>query len=265
MALGVTMLLSKLDIIPYVDRNLLSVHIGWAVFGWVMLLIMGVSFQVIPMFYVAPVFPAFFRKVNIYLIYSLLIAYTSVVFIFNDKYDGLLAVIRAGVYILSAAFATATLRVIGKRRRKLPDPSLLFWKTSMIFLMLAMGFALFLEVYDGSYYSSLVVLTGFFLIVGFGCTLIIGMMYKIVPFLSWFHLASRGIFDAPTMKDMLPDNRIILHFYTYLLFLVSMISIVITPEHSGKITGAALIFTSLILWINLVTVVGKYREISKKH
>jgi hypothetical protein len=53
-------------------------------------------------------------------------------------------------------------------------------------------------------------LLGILLIFGFAVAVINGMLYKIVPFLAWFHLQAQllGRARIPNMKQLLPDAAV---------------------------------------------------------
>ena len=57
-------------------------HILFGLFGFALLLIMGVSFQVIPMFYVMPDFPKFIQNKLPLILFALL--FISNIFLFFD-------------------------------------------------------------------------------------------------------------------------------------------------------------------------------------
>lgn len=52
-------------------------------------------------------------------------------------------------------------------------------------------------------------------LLGFAASVISGMLYKIVPFLAWFHLKTQTgakVGAIPNMKEMIPDKLARLHF-----------------------------------------------------
>ena len=272
--LGLYLLAWRLNLLKGPEFDLLSVHFLWAFIGWVSILIMGVSFQVIPMFYVSPEYPSWFRRIIPPAIVVLLVLYTMFTFFpqaaialsatYMDSFY-LRKAIRMILYIFLAAFAIITYRQIKRRKRKLPDPSLLFWKSSMFFLFFSAILAATTEFYRGALFPKMILYTGMSFLFGFIFSVINGMMYKIVPFLSWFHLASKGIFDAPTMKDLLDDSRIYLQFTLHILFLLSLPLTVFFASWGHYITGMLLFFSATILWLNLYIVIGKYNVINKRH
>ncbi|MDH4261948.1 MAG: hypothetical protein OEV78_02765 [Spirochaetia bacterium] len=274
LCLGFYMLLWHLNVIKGAGIDIHSVHYFWAFTGWVGILIMGVSFQVIPMFYVSPEYPQLFRKNVPALIFILLILYAIMTFLPLFEINDLFLInenvyirkaIRITIYFLFALFSIITIKQIQRRKRKLPDPALLFWYTSMIVLFLSTTLATTAEFYRGGYFIKIILLTGITFLFGFIFSVINGMLYKIVPFLSWFHLASKGIFDVPTMKDMLDDVRIKIQFIFHLLFLLSLPYYLFYPHAGHLVSGTLLFISSFLLWLNLYTVIRKYSRINNKY
>lgn len=274
LALGLYMTAWRLTLVNGSGFNLLPLHFFWAFAGWVTLLIMGVSFQVLPMFYVSPEYPPFFRKAVPHLIFTLLVIFTIITII-----EGLIpeirelfflnSLIRLILYFFMAIYAIITISQIQRRKRKLPDPSILFWKTAMAFLFLSAILAAVLEFYSGKYLSKFVLLTAIIFLFGFIFSVIHAMMYKIVPFLSWFHLAGKGIFNAPTMKEMLDVRRIYMHYLLHFLFLICLVTLLFYPFNKVYlfwgylVTGILMFFSGLWFWLNLFSAILKYNKFNK--
>jgi hypothetical protein len=93
-------------------------------------------------------------------------------------------------------------------------------------------------------------------------SIINGMLYKIIPFLSWFHLANKGIFEVPSIKQFLTDGQIRLQFFIHLAV---TILIVFLPFYAGfmkYICGFGILLSGLMLWINLSASVRLYKRFS---
>jgi len=101
------------------------------------------------------------------------------------------------------------------------------------------------------------VLIGIFLLLGVGVGLVSGMLFKIVPFLAWFHLQHRqlttGRFDVevPHMLTFLPERSARLQFAFHLLSLAAVIAAWAIPALSAPaaiiLALSALVFGRLIL------------------
>ena len=189
--------------LPWPSESLRGIHLLWGVFGWVGLLILGVSLHLIPMFYVTPGFAAedsqrMLRLISISLVLVPL---------------GLLMNWPLGLQLLGAAFGLAgwvlyLVRIrqqFQARRRKRPDPTVTLWQTGLTWLALGLAAGL------GGWVADLDQLWFFFalcLLLGFAGNITLGMLFKISSFLVWFHRFSSRIGEAgvPMLADLLPEE-----------------------------------------------------------
>lgn len=231
--------------------NFVYIHLLFGLFGFATILIMGVSFQVIPMFYVALDFPKYIQNKIPLFVVGLLISFGLFLFLGIDTY--ILKLLFSVFFVL---FCIHGLNSLNKRRRPVFDVTLWYWKLSLSFLLISMLNWLFVP--QDSYFL-LAIMFGF----GFLYSLLQGMIYKIIPFLAWFHLSSKGYMIIPTMREMIDEDMIKLHFFMYIS---SLFFFLISPFISDFfIVIAALFFiTSNILFlINCITGVRKYSQIAK--
>ncbi|MEA3554892.1 MAG: hypothetical protein U9R39_10930, partial [Campylobacterota bacterium] len=164
-----------------IHYSIVNIHIVFALFGFAFILIMGVAFQVIPMFYVARDFPKDIQNKFPRVVFGMLILFGVFSLIKMDT--------QAIIYILSVMaiiFAYYSFQSLNNRRRPVFDITLWYWKLSMGSLIVSM----FMLISDINIYATTIVI-----VFGFLYSVLQGMIYKIVPFLSWFHLSSRGHFD----------------------------------------------------------------------
>jgi len=56
------------------------------------------------------------------------------------------------------------------------------------------------------------------------------MFYKIVPFLTWFHLNSQGYFTAPMMHEVIHPKTAKKHLYIHLSTIVTFILSAFIPQ-----------------------------------
>ncbi len=248
-----------------------DVHLTWGMLGWVMLLLIGVSFQVVPMFQVTPEYPGWIRnRLPRLLLVGLAIWTLLYVTAVNKPALAFwsflwLTIILAG-YI---AFALITLRLQQQRRRKITDVTLMFWRVGITiipisFLIWGVGrlFPAAMEQVD------LDLLLGVCMIFGVAIPLLNGMLYKIVPFLSWFHLQNRQLATmcmtvrVPNMKQFLPDRSAKRQFWVYLLALVATLVSVFAPALLVRPAGVLLALSFVLLGHNLLLVALRYREVS---
>ncbi|MGE4294652.1 MAG: hypothetical protein AB7E49_03005 [Campylobacterales bacterium] len=206
---------------------LADLHASWGLAGWTALLILGVAQQVLPMFYVTPPYPKFCRTVTGPLIFISLIAATGLAF-----YD-LAIVAKIGVGVGLVMLGSMTFARTLRRKRKAADGSLRYWQFSMVALILSVPL---LFVPGESATGALAVL----FIGGFVLSLINGMLYKIVPFLAWFHLSATFRPDLPTMHDFIPKKAVYTQMGFHIAALVFLLTGLFLP-YAANLGGAALI------------------------
>jgi len=227
-----------------------NMHILFASFGFALLLIMGVSFQVIPMFYVALDFPKYIQhKVPLVLFLFLLIA--SFFFYFEINFL-VLKIVFVSITIL---FAYYGLKSLNNRRRPVFDVTLWYWKFSLSMLFISQ-IIWSIDIFESNYILAIVFAFGFLY------SLLQGMVYKIIPFLAWFHLNSKGYFKLPTIREFIEEKYIKLHFFIHLF---SIIFFVASYFENSLIYMASILFfiSNIIFLINCIVAIKKYSSIAK--
>jgi len=231
--------------------SIVSIHILFGMFGFASLIIMGVAFQVIPMFYVAKSFPKFIENKIPFIIVFLLAAYTMFEIASFD-----LTVIKVFFVFSIAGFAYFGIHSLNNRKRPIFDVTLLYWKLSLYMLIVALLIWLFAKD-DVTYLLS--ILFG----LGFLYSLLQGMIYKIIPFLCWFHLTSKGYFTVPTMRELIVEDMIRIQFYIYISSLLFFILAFFLSSIFLYIGAALFIFSNLFFLLNLILAVKKYTKIAE--
>jgi len=252
--MGLFLLFSYIDADAAIYRNIVAnTHSVWAIFGFAGVLIVGVSFQVLPMFYVAPKFKDFYQK-RVVLFISLSLMLWMITSLFYEAYS---VVAKLWLVLFFASFAAIFLQKIKNRKRKVSDITLLYYKTSSVFL----AFGSIFWIVDEYYFSEHIVVTSI-LIGGFILSIIIGMLYKIVPFLIWFHLNAMGYMSIPTMNEMIDKKWA---FIQFALFVASLIGFVLSYYIDAYLSLFALAFiiSMVILQYNIITAVLIYKRVKK--
>jgi hypothetical protein len=98
---------------------------------------------------------------------------------------------------------------------------------------------------------------------GFLYSLLQGMIYKIIPFLAWFHLSSSGHMVIPTMREMINEDLIKIHFFIFVSSLFFFIIAGFLSEVFIYIGALLFIVANILLLINCVIAVNKYNAIAK--
>ena len=236
--------------------QLREVHYSFALFGWVALLIASISFQVIEMFYVTPKYPTLISKYLTIAIFGLLLLKALLLFVGLDSKGVDIAV--ALIFIL---YAFATLYRLYKRKRPTSDATVWFWRLGMgllIIFMLIMALGALYPLPKG------VAFAGYISFVAFAISVVFAMVYKIVPFLVWFHLSNQGYLEAPMMHDVIHPKRAKVHFYIHLATIALWIFATFTNLLFIKVIASLLLLGSFswILYL-LIAAVLKYRHTQK--
>jgi len=190
-------------------------HYSFGLLGWIALLIISISFQVIEMFYVTPSYP---DLVSHYLPLTLLglLIVTSVAGLFIPS---VWIISNILLMILLGGYALLTLKRLTQKKRPLTDATVWFWRvglSSLLLSMLSMGITLFTDV-------AVIKTLSYIFFTSFALSIVFAMFYKIVPFLTWFHLNSQGYFTAPMMHEVIHPKTAKKHLYIHLATIVTFV------------------------------------------
>ena len=195
--------------------QLREAHFSFGLFGWIALLIISISFQVIEMFYVTPAYPKFVSGYLPLKVLLLLLVGLSISF-FAPKIWVLIDIFLA---LVLTGYALLTLKRLTQRKRPLTDATVWFWRlglSALILSMLSMLIDTFTETKTIQELSYIFFAT-------FALSIVFAMFYKIVPFLTWFHLNSQGYFTAPMMHEVIHPKTAKKHLYIHLATVASFI------------------------------------------
>jgi len=196
-------------------------HYSFGLFGWIALLIISISFQVIEMFYVTPAYPKF---VSGYLPFKLLgLLLTG--FIISFFIPTVWAVIDIFIALVLIGYAIITLKRLTQRKRPLTDATVWFWRLGLSSLILSMIFILITTFTDLETFKQL----SYIFFATFALSIVFAMFYKIVPFLTWFHLNAQGYFTAPMMHEVIHPKTAMKHLYIHLATVVTFVLSLFIP------------------------------------
>ncbi|RLA76962.1 MAG: hypothetical protein DRG78_18145 [Epsilonproteobacteria bacterium] len=236
-------------------RNMIAnVHSVWGIFGFAGVLIIGVTFQVLPMFYVAPKFKRFCKKRVVWLISSGLVIwlFTS---IFVESYS---IIGKAWIATFFWAFSTTVWLKLSARRRPISDVTVWYWRSASLFLTLGS----FLWIFDEYFKHEYIVMVAILLGGGFILSIMIGMLYKIVPFLVWFHLNAMGYMSIPTMNEMINKTLARTQFVLFMASLAGFICSFYFP-YLLQISAGSFTISMIILQYNVIAPVLIYVKVKK--
>ncbi|NPV11170.1 MAG: hypothetical protein HPY57_05185 [Ignavibacteria bacterium] len=251
-------LLSKNLDKPFIKINhlqYLKLHAITAFVGWVSMVVMGVSFKLIPMFTLSHGYKLTLAKWSFVLINIGLLGINWIMHYPDTGFYNLIF----GVLIFSGIilYLIQIFIIFKKRIRKKLDIGLKF--SAFAFIM--MGFSLLLNFsflfFNYESIKNLTLLYGFTVLVGYVSFLIVGQMYKIVPFLVWYHKYSSkvGLQQVPMLKDMFNEKLAEIQFYLMIAGLVLLVpSLMIEIEILVFISFLLFALSSFIFGYNMITI-----------
>ena len=197
----------------YLEVKTLHYHFG--LLGWVALLIISISFQVVEMFYVTPPYP---RILSQYLtgaiLFLLLIKIPLILFL-----PSAIVVTDTLLALLLIIFAITTLYRFSQRKRPLADATMWFWRLGMGSLILSMLLWIISLLVSYPLLQSVTNIA----FASFALSVVFAMFYKIVPFLTWFHLNAQGYYTAPMMHEVIHPKTAKKHFWIHFAAIVMLL------------------------------------------
>jgi len=242
--------------LPYTEFA--AAHVGFALGGWILLLIIGVSYQVVPMFQLTPNYPKWLTAALAPAIFILLLSATLMLLL-DPASPWFARAIECLFWLLAVVFAGVTLNLQSRRRRQVPDATLSFFRLGMLALIAAALLALAAMRYPDAH-SVLRTLSALAFLPGFAMSVVNGMLYKIIPFLVWFHLFRGGMKSGiPNMKQIIPENWMWWH---YRLQLGTLLAFAGAPfwKWAAQAVMLGLLLQGLLLGAGVFTGIAVYRQ-----
>lgn len=242
---------------------LTDAHAAWGLFGWVGLLVAGMAYQVIPIFQVTELYPRTLTQWMAPLVFTLLVLATGSMLADTHTAHAISRAMTALLLAAYAIFAGVTFYLLWTRKRPKPDTTTLFWRTAMLSLASCapLGAA---QLVTGTDYS---VTLGILFIVGFGWSAVNGMLYKILPFLLWYH-AQKNLTIAlrivPKVKDIIPDPVARRQFRVHLCAVLLLTAASLWPAPFTHAAAIALAASAAWLGWNMAGAIRLYLKVKKQ-
>lgn len=231
-------------VLPLVDT-----HAALGLAGWVVALVMAVSFQVIPMFQATDPFPPLAARVLVPLVLIALAGWIAGRWL-DAPWRAVPALAGAAVVTAYAGLAAALLL---RRERTRTAAGTRYWLLSLA----ALAGAAWLFAWPGEASAPLV---GVCFLAGCAMSAVNGMLYRIVPFLVWHHLRARLPPDvaAPKFAELIPPDCLRTQCRWHAAAVaVLLAACVVPPLASGA--GLLLAVACLRLGIDLAAPVLRHR------
>lgn len=245
--IGFAMALSYLDLYQIDISKLLTPHILFVLFGFVVIVIMALSLILIPMFWLTHSFSTKSFQT------ALWVMCLSIIF---SLYSTL------GIYLYLVGFVLYLHQIwilYSKRVRKEYDVYWYFMVFSYSSSFVTLLTLLCYLVFNNEIYLELAGIFGFF---GFFGSMIMGHMYKIVPFLVWYERFSPlvGKQKVPLLADMVQENYALMQFVLYVVGIVLITLSITIPSQLLFWFGLGYLLGSISLLIFNMFMIFIYKE-----
>jgi hypothetical protein len=229
-----------------------NLHLTWGLLGWAGLTLVGVVFELVPMFYMTPRPRAPLVPTTVATTFVALLGVSLLSELHADR-DVASALATGALVFAALALVWLTL----KRARPILDTTLVYvWVGCASLVAAALGWALGADS----------VLLGILTLGGVALSFPSGMLCKIVPFLCWLHLQTEQVatrrfeYSLPQMRELVPEQRA---WWQLGLFVIALTCLLVgywrlLPVIS--LGGAMLMCSALLMWANLLGAVVRYRR-----
>ncbi len=270
--LGIFIIINaKVGIISHTNIDLLKIHALWGIMGWFVFLVIGVASKLLPMFFIAHNLKIKYLHWSYYLGNTGLVL-LSVSFYFNwsNWVNVTLALpIMLGLFF----FARYNYDAYKARLRRKLDVGMKLSVMAFVFLALTLFSGILsllnLEVFN-SFHAQIISIYGTSLVLGFFTSLILGQMYKTLPFIVWLqkYQSKVGKFKTPMPADMYSDKVANAHFYSYIVAILFLFAGFLTQMPMLiKFSSIAFTITALLHSYNTFVIIfhkQKLEEIVRK-
>ena len=244
--------------------KLANVHLGWGFVAWGCAMLGAVGFVAVPMFQQTPNYPDWFGRNFSGSALVVVALWTGAELTGFEQSAAGLAI---GVVLVAAIFALTTLNLQRLSKRPKLDAIQLLWGVAMLSALAACALWLLSRVFDSlDQWQGWPLLFGTLLLFGGFMSVIIGMLYKIVPFLVWLHLQNlgKGHLMAPNVKKVLNQKQIDRQMWAHFCSFGLLVLAVFWPLWFVYPAGLALIVANIWLLRNLLSAVAVYRSHAAK-
>ena len=243
--------------------GLTDLHAVWGFAAWGGMLVMSMAYVVIPMFQLTPAYASRAAWRGTVWVLGLVLLWSLAFFL---ELSLLLGFAKLGLALSGLWFALWTLRLQSQRRRAKKDAHSAYWQLSMMSLIIA---CLMLLTAAGlpevAAWAGWDFLLAVWLLPGVFISCIIGMLYKILPFLCWLHLQHEGRGkQAPHVNRLLPEVDAMRQFRCHCLMLLLCLLAVFVPDYLAQPAGLGVMLSMGWLGWNLWRVLQRYRLFSQE-
>ncbi len=244
-----------LDILKY-----LKIHIIFGLAGWLLLLIIGISSIIIPMFLISH---RYVNKEKLKYIYSFINAGIISAWISYQVYETEILNFLSWLFVIIGIFIYISyIYQSFKFKKKKLDIAMKHVLTAFIFLIVPIIFSIlifFSENLDYNYFfSEIAIFYIFSILFGVYINLILGITYKTLPFIVWLykyqkHLGKRKV---PKPEQLYYKKTGHIQFYLYISMLILIFAgLLLNKEYLLNISAILMLLSATLFNINVFTII----------
>ncbi len=241
---------------------LVNVHVAWGLGGWALMLVIGVSYLVVPMFQLTPAYPLWLTRALPVALLAVLALWSLQIGAGGGEPQSWQAWVALAGMLLIALYGATTLWLQARRRRHQFDVTFVFWRVAMGSLIAyALSWIVFMIWPALGAEPRTALWLGVLALPGVFLSVIIGMLYKIMPFLNWLHLQRLANMRTPlpNMKQMIPEALMRRQMWTHFAALGLLLAAVLWPP-LAPVAGLMFAASCVLLEWNLVGATRRYEE-----
>jgi len=260
-----TLLNGKYGFLMVSPIDLLKAHAALGLIGWFLMLVMGVASILLPMFFIVHnLNKKFIQASYIFSNIGLLILILSILL----QWPSTLTIIAGALIFIGVFFFVRYNYDAYKRRlRKKLDVGMKLTVLSFVLLALSFAFGLLVFISPAALASYIIPFSlafGANLLLGFFTSLILGQMYKTLPFIIWLvkYQDKVGKFKTPLPADLYSEKIADGHYYSFLAAIITLnIAILTGKENILYFSIIAFIITAALYTFNTLKIVFHKEDI----
>ncbi len=242
----------------YVDHlQWLRAHAHAAGLGFFVLLVMGVAYRLLEMFLLSWVERTRPGQVALAAV-NVALAALVVSFVFG-RVPALAVAGVAAAAVGVAGFLWQVARLWRARMRRRADTAWRHTALSFAYLVVVLGIGATLALGrpSGPWGERLDLAYGFLALAGFLTSVVVGQLYKIVPFLVWFHRFSAyvGLKQVPAASELLAERPQRAQWLLQHLGIAALVAGIVLAAAPLRLAGAALFAASSVLFTRNILVI----------
>ncbi|KAA3617137.1 MAG: hypothetical protein D8M58_03910 [Calditrichaeota bacterium] len=249
----------KYPFLAQVHLHYLKIHAHLGLVGWFILLIIGVSSTLIPMFLISHNLNKKKLDISFFLV-NIGLASLALDWLFlNSKYLPYLYwfIISSGIFF----YFSYIMESYKKRLRKELDVGMKYTVAAISLLLtpITVGLIILVDLnFEHDFLLRVTTLYGFTIIFGLISPLILGQTYKTLPFIIWLEKYKQyvGKYKTPMPKDLYSEKIGWLHLYTYFSSIITLVAGLLFNHYILINLGSYLFLITAVLYnINVFKII----------